>query len=111
MYPIRRLRRSEISPESDASRPAKIFSSVDFPEPFAPINPMRSPSEMVSEIPLNRVRELKDFERLEQLARRAMQEGNFQDNRSGATVSVAFGPQKVMPWKPGLGSWLAMQSG
>ncbi len=97
MYPMRRLRRSEISPESDVSRPARIFSSVDFPEPFGPISPSRSPSEMVSEMPLNRVRELKDFDRSEQLPRRAMKEGNLQDNRSGTTVSVAFAPQNVMP--------------
>ena len=37
-------------PVSGSSKPAMIFSSVDLPEPFGPINPSRSPSEMCMEM-------------------------------------------------------------
>ena len=41
--------RTAISPLSGRTSPARIRSSVDFPEPFGPIRPMRSPSETVNE--------------------------------------------------------------
>ena len=34
----------EITPESGAKSPAKIFSIVDFPAPFFPTSPTRSPA-------------------------------------------------------------------
>ncbi len=39
-------------PESGVSTPAIIFMSVDFPEPFRPTMPMRSPSETPKETPI-----------------------------------------------------------
>ncbi len=46
----RRVRlRNDTSPLSAAISPARILSSVDLPDPFGPIRPMRSPSEMVNE--------------------------------------------------------------
>ena len=41
-------------PESGSSCPARISSSVDLPEPFGPMRPRRSPSEMPSEMFSNR---------------------------------------------------------
>jgi hypothetical protein len=38
------------SPLSGATWPCNIASSVDFPEPFGPITPMRLPSSTVNEI-------------------------------------------------------------
>ena len=40
-------------PLSGCSVPARIRNSVDFPEPFGPITPMRSPSETVNETSSN----------------------------------------------------------
>ena len=42
--------RMATSPLSGSTRPERISSSVDLPEPFGPIRPMRSPSETVNEI-------------------------------------------------------------
>ena len=42
------------SPRSGNTRPDRISSSVDLPEPFGPIRPMRSPSDTVKEISWNR---------------------------------------------------------
>ena len=42
--------RTARSPLSGFTRPYRISRSVDFPEPFGPIRPMRSPSETVNEI-------------------------------------------------------------
>src|SRR5256884_4675341 len=42
--------RTATSPVSGLTRPARISISVDFPEPFGPIRPMRSPSETVKEM-------------------------------------------------------------
>src|SRR6266404_1895669 len=39
-----------MSPLSGLTSPARIRSSVDLPEPFGPISPMRSPSETVNQI-------------------------------------------------------------
>jgi hypothetical protein len=48
---LRRVRlRIATSPVSGATRPYKISSKVDLPEPFGPIRPIRSPSETVNEI-------------------------------------------------------------
>jgi hypothetical protein len=41
--------RTATSPESAEIKPARIFSSVDLPDPFGPIRPMRAPSETVKE--------------------------------------------------------------
>ena len=38
------------SPLSGLTRPTSISSSVDLPEPFGPITPMRSPSDTVKEM-------------------------------------------------------------
>src|ERR1700744_5211833 len=40
-------------PLSGSIRPDRISSSVDFPEPFGPIKPMRSPSDTVKEMSWN----------------------------------------------------------
>ena len=40
-------------PLSGSMRPERISSSVDLPEPFGPIRPMRSPSDTVKEISWN----------------------------------------------------------
>ena len=46
----RRVRfRNDTSPLSGATSPARIRRRVDLPDPFGPIRPMRSPSEMVNE--------------------------------------------------------------
>src|SRR5208282_236495 len=46
----RRVRlRNDTSPLSGATSPARIRSRVDLPDPFGPIRPIRSPSEMVKE--------------------------------------------------------------
>jgi hypothetical protein len=66
------LRRKEIEPESGSIRPERIRSSVDFPDPFRPISPSRSPSEIPSEMFSNSVREPKLFASEAQLWRRAM---------------------------------------
>src|SRR5689334_23029250 len=42
------------SPLSALVFPYRIPSNVDFPEPFGPMTPMRSPSDTVKEIFLNR---------------------------------------------------------
>jgi len=42
--------RTATSPVSGLHAPRRISSKVDFPEPFGPISPMRSPSETVKEI-------------------------------------------------------------
>jgi len=41
--------RTATSPWSGFSVPARIRNNVDFPEPFGPIRPIRSPSETVKE--------------------------------------------------------------
>jgi hypothetical protein len=41
--------RNETSPLSGETSPARIRSKVDLPDPFGPINPIRSPSEIVKE--------------------------------------------------------------
>ena len=43
-----------LAPYPRSSSPARHFSSVDFPAPFGPMSPMRSPSETVNEISLKR---------------------------------------------------------
>src|SRR6202040_431610 len=46
----RRVRlRNDTSPLSAFTSPARILRRVDLPDPFGPIRPMRSPSEMVKE--------------------------------------------------------------
>jgi len=40
-------RRRDREPESGFSTPAMILSAVDFPAPFLPTSPMRSPSVML----------------------------------------------------------------
>ena len=53
-YPTRSCRRAISSPSSAcSSSPAKMRSSVDLPDPFAPISPMRSPSSNPSVMPEN----------------------------------------------------------
>ena len=42
--------RMATSPLSACTRPCRISSRVDLPEPFGPIRPMRSPSDTVNEI-------------------------------------------------------------
>ena len=41
--------RTASSPSSESICPARIPSSVDFPEPFGPIKPIRSPSDTVND--------------------------------------------------------------
>jgi hypothetical protein len=60
-YSMRRERRPDTTPASGFSCPARIFSSVDFPAPFGPIKPVRSPSSIPSVIPLNNGREPYDL--------------------------------------------------
>ena len=50
-YPIFRLAPRRMSPESGASAPATILSSVVLPAPFRPMTHQRSPRRMVSESP------------------------------------------------------------
>src|ERR1700683_415840 len=45
--------RMATSPLSGFTRPTRISSNVDLPDPFGPIRPMRSPSDTVNEIFLN----------------------------------------------------------
>ena len=46
----------ETAPRSVQRRPARTRNSVDFPAPFGPMSPMRSPSETVKLTPSNRGR-------------------------------------------------------
>src|ERR1700723_331143 len=55
--------RTARSPLSGFTRPYKISSKVDLPEPLGPIRPMRSPSDTVNEIFLNRGATPNFFER------------------------------------------------
>src|SRR5581483_7361443 len=71
-YPTRVLRRMEIDPESASICPLRMRSRVDLPDPFGPIRPNLSPSEMPSEIPVKRRREPKDFEIEVQLSSRLL---------------------------------------
>src|ERR1700691_6267271 len=60
---LNRIRlRTAISPLSGLTSPATIRSSVDLPEPFGPISPMRSCSETVKEMFWNRGLAPKAFE-------------------------------------------------
>ncbi len=43
-------------PESGATRPASSVSKVDFPAPFRPTTPTRSPADTPSETPSSSVR-------------------------------------------------------
>src|ERR1700730_9833910 len=45
--------RTATSPVSGVTRPARISSKVDLPEPFGPITPMQSPLETVNEMSRN----------------------------------------------------------
>src|SRR4051812_20925106 len=49
-YPVVTSFRRETLPESGVCTPARIWIKVDFPAPFGPMSPMRSPSEIVSDI-------------------------------------------------------------
>ncbi len=60
-YPSRTLRRASIEPASGCSAPARIFSSVDLPEPLGPISPVRSASSKRMLNPRKIVRGPKDF--------------------------------------------------
>ena len=51
-----------IFPVSQCSMPARILSSVDFPDPFGPIRPVRSVSSKPIEMSLNNVRTPNDLE-------------------------------------------------
>lgn len=62
----------ESMPESAVSRPAKIFISVDLPEPFGPIRPILSFDEIPNDRFSNRAFVPKDLESDWQLIRRLM---------------------------------------
>src|ERR1700686_3388335 len=59
--------RTAISPSSTVSVPARIRSSVDLPDPFGPMSPMRSPSDTVKETFWKRGAAPKAFEMLRTL--------------------------------------------
>src|ERR1019366_6133715 len=62
-YPMRRPFWMARVPSSGGISPARIESSVDFPAPFGPMRPMRSPESTEQAIPSNRGRGPKAFVR------------------------------------------------
>ena len=82
-------------PESGSSIPARIFTSVDLPEPLGPIRPMRSPSEMVSEMFSNNGRAPNVFSSVRQLIRCAI--ANSIAHRDGLTNTLVPGDVLCYP--------------
>ena len=71
-YPTLKPLRAATLPEVGFSCPARIFRRVDFPDPFGPMSPIRSPAKMLRDKFLNKSLVAMSLESDWQLMRRVM---------------------------------------
>jgi hypothetical protein len=96
----RRLRAARV-PEEGGSRPARIFSSVDLPEPFGPTRPTWSSSKTPSDKALEERRRAEGLGELltgnEQLSQRGLLRARFLDHASRLMLVCARRPRQLDP--------------